>query len=68
MKLEDLKVIILHEKNSDSYCAYFDKLKGIVVQVDNPDNIIPELLKSIEVMLHYAKDKGLFITHELDFK
>ena len=64
MKLEDLTVVIIHEKKSNTYCAYMEKFKGLIVQVDNKDEIIPELLKSIEVMLCYAKDKGCFKDYE----
>ncbi len=65
MKIDDIKLICIKDKKSNTWCVFPKNISGLVVQVDNIEDAPKELAKSFEVMLKYGFDKGVHEIKEL---
>lgn len=67
MRAEDFELIIIKDKASGTYCAYpkNEKLSGLIVQVDNIEDIPREIATSFRVMLEMAFEKKMYDLSEL---
>jgi len=64
MKTDDIKLICIHNKDSDTWTVYPKNITGLIVQVDKLEDAPKELAKSFEVMLKYGFDKDVHEKHE----
>lgn len=64
MKVDDIKLVCIHDKDSDTWTVYPENLTGLIVQVDKLEDAPKELAKSFEAMIKYGFDENIHEKYE----